>query len=65
MCPDLEYGVLLENQFCLQQQLETVQNQAARFVTFYYSDKNGSMTGILEKLLWEYLRKRSSRLTQQ
>ena len=33
----------------LQQEVEKVQNRAARFVTSNYSFETGSMTGILEK----------------
>ena len=35
-----------------------VQNRAARFVTSNYSFETGSMTGILENLIWESLKKR-------
>ena len=35
-----------------------VQNRAARFVTSNYSFETGSMTGILENLKWESLKKR-------
>ena len=48
----------------LQNELEKVQNQAARFVTGNYNFETGSMTGILEHLKWESLKKwrRDSRL---
>ena len=48
----------------LQNELEKVQNRAARFVTGNYNFETGSMTGILEHLKWESLkkRKRDSRL---
>ena len=42
----------------LQQEIKKVQNKAARFVTSNYCFENGSMTGILEKLKWESLKKR-------
>ena len=35
-----------------------MQKRAARFVTRNYSNVTGSMTGILEELKWETLRKR-------
>ena len=58
--PVLEYsgsvrdpsGVGLQNEF------EKVQNRAARFVTGNYNFETGSMTGILEHLKWESLKKR-------
>ena len=48
----------------LQNGLEKVRNQAARFVTGNYNFETGSMTGILEHLKWESLKKqrRDSRL---
>ena len=48
----------------LQQEIEKVQNMAARFVTNNYSFETGSMTGILENLKWESVkrRRRDSRL---
>ena len=42
----------------LQKEIEKVQNRAARFVTNNYSFETGSMTGILENLKWESLKKR-------
>ena len=44
---------------CLQEELEKVQNRAARFVTRNYTFEEGtcSMTGILEQLKWESLKK--------
>ena len=49
----------------LQNELEKVQNRAARFVIGNYNFETGSMTGILEHLKWESLKKRrrDSRLT--
>ena len=41
----------------LQQEIGKVQNRAARFVTSNYCFKTGSMTGKLEKLKWEFLKK--------
>ena len=42
----------------LQEELEKVQNRAARFVTGNYVFETGSMTGILGHLKWESLKKR-------
>ena len=42
----------------IQEELEKVQNCAARFVTSNYVYETGSMTGILEQLKWESLKKR-------
>ena len=42
----------------LQQEIEKVQNRAARFVTSNYCFGTGSMTGILEKLQRESPKKR-------
>ena len=39
----------------LQNELEKVQNRAARFVTGNYNFETGSMAGILEHLKWESL----------
>ena len=50
--PVLEYGssVWDPHTNCLQEELEKVQNRAARFVTRNYTFEEGSMTGILEQL---------------
>ena len=60
MRPVLEYGssVWDPHTKCLQEELEKVQNRAARFVTRNYTFEEGSMTGILEQLKWESLKKR-------
>ena len=42
----------------LRDELEKVQNRAARFVTENYNFETGSMTGILEHLKWKSLKKR-------
>ena len=42
----------------VQEELEKVQNRAARFVTRNYNFETGSMTSILEQLGWESLHKR-------
>ena len=42
----------------LQEELEKVQNRAARFVTRNYVYETGCMTGILGQLKWESLKKR-------
>ena len=49
----------------LQEELESVQKRAARFVTGNYSYETGNMTGILGQLKWESLKKRrkDNRLT--
>ena len=66
--PILEYGCCVwdPHGVILQQEIKKVQNRAARFVTSNYSFETGSMTvtGILENLKWESLkkRKRDSRL---
>ena len=56
----LEYGSLVWNPYTqgLQHDLEKVQNRAARFVTRNFTREEGSMTGILEQLKWESLKKR-------
>ena len=57
---DLEYGssVWDPHPDKLQEELEKVQNRAARFVTRNYVYETGSMTGILGQLKWESLKKR-------
>ena len=42
----------------VREELEKVQNRAARFVTGNYNSETGSMTSILEQLGWESLHKR-------
>ena len=42
----------------LQEELESVQKRAARFVPGNYNYETGSMTGILGQLKWESLKKR-------
>ena len=56
----LEYGssVWDPQSILLQDELEKVQKKAARFVTGNYVYETGSMTGILEQLKWESLKKR-------
>ena len=58
--PILEYGssVWDPHPNKLQEELEKVQNRAARFVTRNYVYETGSMTGILGQLKWESLKKR-------
>ena len=41
----------------LQEELESVQKRAARFLTGNYNYETGSMIGILEQLKWESLKK--------
>ena len=50
--PVLEYGssVWDPRTKCLQEELEKVQNRAARFLCRNYTFEEGSMTGILEQL---------------
>ena len=45
----------------LQEELESVQKRAARFVTGNYSYETGSMTGILGQLKWESLKKKKKK----
>ena len=56
----LEYGssVWDPRTHDLQEELEKIQNRAARFVTGNYVFETGSMTGILGQLKWESLKKR-------
>ena len=58
--PILEYGSSVWDPHTdkLQEELEKVQNCAARFVTRNYVNETGSMTGILGQLKWESLKKR-------
>ena len=58
--PILEYGgsVWDSQSILLQDELEQVQKRAARFVTGNYIYETGSMTGVLEQLKWESLKKR-------
>ena len=61
VCPILEYGSCVWNPqgVVLQEEIEKVQNTAARFVTSnLYCFETGSMTGILKNLRWECLKKR-------
>ena len=52
----VQFGIPVEK--TLQDELEKVQNRAARFVTGYYNFETGSMIKILEQLKWESLRQR-------
>ena len=58
--PVLDYGSSVWDPTCvvLQEELESVQKRAARFVTGNYNYETGSMTGILGQLKWEFLKKR-------
>ena len=58
--PVLEYGSSVWNpqRILLQDELEKVQKRTGRFVTGNYTYETGSMTGILEQLMWESLKKR-------
>ena len=58
--PVLEYGSSVRDPHPdkLQEELEKVQNRAARFVTRNYVYETGSSTGILGQLKWESLKKR-------
>ena len=60
MRPILEYGssVLDPHTGKLQEELEKVQNRAARFVTRNYVYESGSMTDFLGQLKWESLKKK-------
>ena len=61
--PVLEYGssVWDHSGIFLQEELEKVQKKAARFVTCNYIYETGCMTGILEQLKWESLKKKEER----
>ena len=61
--PVLEYGssVWDPSGILLQEELEKVQKRAARFVTGNYIYETGNMTGILEQLKWESLKKKEER----
>ena len=58
--PVLDYGGSVWDPpgVVLQEELESVQKRAARFVTGNYNYETGSMTGILGQLKWESLKKR-------
>ena len=58
--PILEYGSTVWDPHCngLNDELENVQKRAARLVTSNCSYEIGSMTGIIEELKWETLKKR-------
>ena len=58
--PVLEYGSLVWDTAgeVLQEELDSMQKRAARFVTGNYKYETGSMTGILGQLKWESLKKR-------
>ena len=60
MRPVLDYGSSVWDPpgAVLQEELESVQRRAARFVTGNYNYETGSMTGILGQLKWESLKKR-------
>ena len=60
MRPVLDYGSSVWDPpgVVLQEELESVQKRAARFVTGNCSYETGSMTGILGQLKWESLKKR-------
>ena len=57
--PILEYGSSVWDPRCNEQnsELENVQKRKARFLKRNYSRETGSMTGILEELKWETLKK--------
>ena len=61
-CPqevkEAAYKGLVRPGVILQEELESVQKRAARFVTGNYNYETGSMTGILGQLKWESLKKR-------
>ena len=60
MRPVLEYASPVQDPhgIVVQEELEKVQNRAARFMTGNYNFETGSMTSILEQLGWESLHKR-------
>ena len=60
MRPVLDYGSSVWDPpgVVLQEELESVQKRAARFVTGNYNYETGSMSGILGQLKWKSLKKR-------
>ena len=58
MRPVLDYGSSVPPDVVLQEELESVQKRAARFVTGNYNYETGSMTSILGQLKWESLKKK-------
>ena len=58
--PVLDYGSSVWDPpgVFLQEELESVQKRAARFVTGNYNNNTGSMTGILGQFKWKSLKKR-------
>ena len=60
MRPVLDYGSSVWDppDVFLQEELESVQKRAARFVTGNHNYETGSITGILGQLKWESLKKR-------
>ena len=58
MRPVLEYGSSVWDPSSIRLQEEKVQKRAARLETGNYIYETGSMTGILEQLKWESLKKR-------
>ena len=58
--PVLDYGSSVRDppSVVLQEELESVQKRAARFVTGNYNYETGIMTGIFGQLKWESLQKR-------
>ena len=56
--PEYASPVWDPHRIVVQEELEKVQNRAARFVTGNYNLETGSMTGILEQLGWEFLHKK-------
>ena len=60
MRPILQYGSSVLDPYTdkLQEELEKVQNRAARFVTRNYVYETGSMTDIIGQLKWDSLKKR-------
>ena len=55
----VEFGIPVEKKkTTLQDELEKVQNRAARFVTGNYNLETGSMAKILEQLKWGSLKQR-------
>ena len=58
VCPVLEYSSSVWDPAPPKDELEKIQKRAARYVTGNYIYETGSMTGILEQLRWESLKKR-------
>ena len=63
--PVLEYGsIVWDSSGILKRNLRRYRKRAARFVTGNYICETGSMTGILEQLKWESLKKKGGEMVE-